>query len=154
MDEYNLFENQLNDNLEKSSPTPIDNVDISPRDTSSDNDTDQSVLNKTNTLKNENETEIEDVQPIRHRTIEEIMAESDISFHNSSDDQIGSQHKSQSSTKTSMKDINPSFEINHPSILSISDDEISIEQFENELADVQNKSKDIEDMIENFLLKK
>lgn len=108
------------------------------------------MLNRSDTIENEDETRIENIKPIQHRAIEEIMAESDISYHNLSDEQIESKYLSQSS----IKDINPSFETNHKSILSFSDDEISTEQFENELADMQTKSKDIEEMIEKFLLKK
>lgn len=53
-------------------------------------------------------------------------------------------------SQTSIKDINSSLETNHKSILSISDDD----EISTELADMQTKSKDIEEMIEKFLLKK
>ncbi len=53
-------------------------------------------------------------------------------------------------SQTSIKDINPSLETNHKSILSISDDD----EISTELVDMQTKSKDIEEMIEKFLLKK
>jgi hypothetical protein len=91
---------------------------------------------------------------VHHRTKEEIMAESDISFENFNNDLEESTRSSQLSIKTSIKDINPSLETNHKSTLSFSDDEISTEQFENQLADINTKSKDIEALIEQFLFKK
>jgi len=133
----------------------IENVDKSPPiDTSFDNDIVQNISNRSDTIENEYETGIEDSKPIRQRTIEEIMAKSDISFDNLNDDQIGSKNLSQSSRKTSIKDRNFSLETDRKFTLSFSDDEISSEQFENELADMQTKSKDIEEMVEKFLLKK
>jgi hypothetical protein len=133
----------------------IENVDISPPiHTFSDNDIVQNIVNRSDTTENEYETRIEDGKPIRQRTIEEIMAESDISFDNLNDDQIESKNLSQSSIKTSIKDRNFSLETDRKLTLSFSDDEISTEQFENELADMQTKSKDIEEMVEKFLLKK
>ncbi len=129
------------DEYEQSSELPVVNVDTPSIDNSSD---DTTVQNRSNML------EKEDIQPIRSRTIEEIMAQSDISFHDLSDDlQIESKHLSQSS----IKDLNLSFETNPQSIISFSDDEISSEQLENELANMQTKSKNIEEMIDKFLSK-
>lgn len=82
------------------------------------------------------------------------MAQSDISYDNLSDGQVESKYLLQPSMETSIKDTSPSFKTIHKSILSLTDDEISSEQFENELADMQTKSKDIEEMIDKFLLKK
>jgi hypothetical protein len=92
---------------------------------------------------------IEDTIPARQRTIEELGTETDISFPNLNDDQIESEH---SSTVTSIKEINSSLKTNRKSLLSISDDEILTEQFENELADMKAKSKNIEEMIEKLVL--
>jgi hypothetical protein len=97
----------MKENLELSSQTSIQSTVLLPIDSSSDNDTVQSLSSKS-------EIGIEHVKLDRQRTIEKIMAESDISFGNS-------------------------------------DDEISTEQFENELADMKAKSKDIEEMIEKLV---
>jgi len=118
-------------------------------DNSSDNDTVPYL-----SIENEDEIKIEDIIMVHHRTKEEIMAESDISFENFNNDLEESTRSSQLSIKTSIKDINPSLETTHKSTLSFSDDEISTEQFENELADINTKSKDIEALIEQFLFKK
>ena len=101
---------------------------VANRNTISD---DESVLSRSNTIETE-EHQLE--------MIEEIMAESD-------DQQIESKQFSQSSTK----DLNVSLATNLPSIITFSDDEISSEQLESELANMQSKSKNIEEMIDKFL---
>ncbi len=100
-------------------------IDISPTENSSDGKI---------------EIKFEEIQP---QTTEEIMAESDVSFHDlmNDDHQIESTELSQSSIK----------DRNLQSMLSFSDDEISSEQLENELANMQTKSKNIEEMIDKFL---
>ncbi|CAF0964629.1 unnamed protein product [Rotaria sordida] len=157
IDEYNFFENEINDNHESLSQISIDNFDISSNsssiETSSDNDTIQSTSSRSNTTENEYETKIEDVKPVYQRTIEEIMIESDISIvYNLNDDRTELKRSSQSTIKTSITSINFSLEINHKSILLFLDDENSTEQFKNELANMKAKSKHIEEIIENFLL--
>ena len=82
------------------------------------------------------------------------MAESEISLGDLIDHSVESTQSLLITTKTLIKEIDLTLETNDRSVLSLSDDDISTEQFENELADVNAKSKDIEDMIEKFLLEK
>jgi hypothetical protein len=129
----------------------IDTASLSsPIDTFSYNDTVQNQSDSSETTDMEFQTEIEDVKPVRQRTIEEIMADSEISSDNSTV-QI---EESETSVKMFTKDINFSLETNNKSTFSFSSEELSTEQFESELADVNSKSKNIEEMIEKFLSKK
>lgn len=157
-DEHNLFENEINDHLKSLSQSATKRVDVSNissfTDTLSDGDILQYVSNRSDTIENEYETKIEHVELVHHRTIEEIMAESDISFQNINDDPVESKHSTQSSINTSIKDRSLDLETDRKSSLSFSDDDISTKQFENELADMNAKSKDIEELIEKFLLEK
>ncbi|CAF4767118.1 unnamed protein product [Rotaria sp. Silwood1] len=142
IDEFNFFENEITDNLESSSKITIEKSDrsINPSftETASDNDTIQSVSSRSNTTENDYETKSNDVKPVHQRTIEEIMIESDISIiYNLNDDQTESKRSSQSIIKTSIT----------------TNDENSTGQYENELAIMKAKSKNIEEMIENFLLR-
>lgn len=75
----------------------------------------------------------ENIQPIRQKTIHEIMTQSDIPFSDLSEDQ----------------QINSKYTLG-TSIASISNDEISTEQLENELTDVHTKTRNIEEMIDRF----
>ncbi|CAF4448380.1 unnamed protein product, partial [Adineta steineri] len=113
-------------------------------DTLSNKNTIEYLSESNETIENEDEIETEDVKSIHYRTIEEIMAESDIS----SDSLVESKHSLELFKTTSIQNIK------HKSVLSDLDDKISIEEFENELADVNTKSKYIEDMIDKFLLEK
>ena len=63
------------------------------------------------------------------------------------DHQFESTHISRVSRKTSIRD----FETRLPSVLSISDRDISTEKLEHELANVHMKTKNIEEMIDKFL---
>lgn len=88
------------------------------------------------------------IEPVREQTLDEIMAQSDIPFSGLSEDhQFESTYTSQASMKTSRKEL----ETNLPSVLSISDNDISTEKLENELANVHMKAKDIEEMIDKFV---
>ncbi|CAF2363639.1 unnamed protein product [Rotaria sp. Silwood2] len=157
INEYNFFENEMIDNYESSSQIFTEKFDISTNPSStetSDNDTIQSVSSRSNTTENEYETKIEDVKPVHQRTIKEIMVESDISLiHNLNGDQTESKHSSKPTIKTFITSINFSSEINHKSMSIFLDDENSVGQFENVLAHMKAKSKNIEEMIENFLLR-
>ncbi|CAF0806053.1 unnamed protein product [Adineta steineri] len=141
--EYNLFENDINIINDKSSPMNIVTIS-SIIDTLSNKNTIEYLSESNETIENDDEIESEDVKSVHYRTIEEIMAESDIS----SDNVVESKHSLELFKTNSIQNIK------HKSILSDLDDEISIEEFENELADVNNKSKYIEDMIDKFLLEK
>ena len=111
------------------------------------NDTVQSSLNTSDVTVYEYVGSRENIEPVHQRTIQEIMAESDISIHNSNDEQTESKHQS------SEADISFSLAINHGERNGIfSDNEISIERYENELATMKAKSKNIEEMVEKYLL--
>ena len=108
-----------------------------------------SLVSIINASSDEYQFKLGNIHPIQPKTIDEIMAPPAIPFPDLSDDQpVDSKHISEASVETSAKDL----ETNIPSILSISNHDISTEQLENELADVHTKTKNIEDMIDKFLL--